>query len=291
VVIGALPTGVVKLPRRQRPALAGVGHVDYDSAMPDLEFNATLVYRQDLNDELSIVRVAYEAGPAPEFIAGQYATLGLPDPADPQGKLIRRPYSIASSPTVREYLEFIIVRVIEGQLTPVLWTVEQGGKLWMDPKIRGTFTLNHAPADKDMLWICTGTGIGPFMAMLRQYRGQGRWRRLIIVHGVRRVEDMGYRQELEAAGRQDPDVLYIPLVSRPAPDSGWEGLVGRVQTVFQGDTYERLTGRALSPEDCCPFLCGNPEMVVSMIALLEQRGFREHTKRNPGNIFVERYWQ
>jgi ferredoxin--NADP+ reductase len=261
--------------------------------MHELEHNATLVHREDLNDELSIVRAAFDTGPAPPFEPGQYATLGLPpaDEAPSAVNLIRRAYSIASPPSVRDYLEFIIVRVPEGELTPILWTVEEGGRLWMDPTIRGTFTLKHAPADADLIMVCTGTGIGPFMSMLRHYGGQSRWRRFVLVHGVRRVIDMGYRQEVQQICRQDATVLYIPIVSQPEPEADWQGLRGRVQAVFEPETYQRLVGGALEPDHCRVFLCGNPKMIADTMELMAERGFNKHTRRSPGNLFVEEYWQ
>jgi ferredoxin--NADP+ reductase len=160
----------------------------------------------------------------------------------------------------------------------------------MDEKIRGHFTLDHAPADKDLVMISTGTGIAPFISMLRAFRGKSRWRRLVIIHGVRRVNELGYRQELEEAIRSDPTVSYIPVVSREPADSDWPGLRGRVQLALADETYQDVVGAVLEPAQCHVFLCGNPEMIKSVQAMLEERGFRVHNKKNPGNIHFERYW-
>ena len=263
-------------------------------------FNATVVERHDLGGELSIVRVRPDSGQVADFKPGQFSTLGLPrDDGDgsankgaPGGrpKLIRRAYSIASSPEQREYLEFYVVRVEGGRLTPKLWTVEQGGRLWMDEKIRGHFTLDDAPAGKDLVMVSTGTGIAPYISMLRTFRGKSRWRRFVMINGVRRVDELGYRQELEETSRSDPTVTYVSVVSREPADSDWLGLRGHVQLALEAETYQKLVGADLDPAQCHVFLCGNPEMIKSVQAMLEGRGFRTHNKKSPGNIHFERYW-
>jgi len=270
--------------------------------MDSADLNATVVYRQDVTDGLAVVRVRPDGGAVPEFEPGQFATLGLPPDPVPESepgpeaagrrrpKMVRRAYSIASPPQVRDYLEFLVILVEGGRLTPKLWTLHEGGRLWMDNKIKGRFTLNGAPADKDLVMVSTGTGLGPFMSMLRAHRGGTRWRRLVMINGVRRVADLGYREELEETARSEDSFFYIPLVSREPPDSLWPGLRGRVQQVLEDGTYGRLVGTRLDPDQCHVFLCGNPDMIRSVQASLESRGFRPHTNNSPGNIHFERYW-
>ena len=266
--------------------------------------NATVVERVDLNDELSVVRVQPDCGLVPDFTPGQFVTLALPrdhsaDPRAPAGalrspssraRLIRRAYSIASSPDTRDSMEFLVVLVRGGKLTPRLWTVEQGGRLWMNDRVEGEFTLKGVPADKELVMISTGTGIAPFMSMLRTYRGQSRWRRFVMINGARRATDLAYRQELERVAREDPGIVYISTVTREPEDSEWRGLRGRVQALLEDEVYQRTVGTPLEPQEAHVFLCGNPVMIKSVQALLEVRGFQPHTRRTPGNIHFERYW-
>jgi len=271
--------------------------------------NATLIDRRDVNEELAIVRVRPDAGQVPPFRPGQYITLGLPrgDSARTEGaqrpnpatiqtaaaretRLVRRAYSIASSAEDRDSMEFYVVLVRAGRLTPRLWTVETGGRLWMDEKARGEFTLEEVPAGRDLIMISTGTGIAPFMSMLRTYRGTGRWRRFVLIHGVRRAGDLGYHNELLAISRDDPSVVYVPLVSREPPTSGWTGLRGRVQDVLNEGAFAHCCGVRLDPSQCHVFLCGNPAMIESVRAMLGERGFRTQTRTAPGNVHFERYW-
>ena len=268
--------------------------------MSDDLLNATLIERHDLNDELSIVKVRPDVCEVSEFKPGQFAMLGFPreDTLTPSGngkgrkpRMIRRAYSIASSAEVRDHVELFVVLVEEGKLTPRLWSVTQGGRLWMDDRIKGEFTMDGVPPGRDLVMVSTGTGIAPFISMLRTYAGQPYWRRLVVINGVRRATDLGYREELEQISRKDPNVIYIPLVSREPADSDWPGLRGRVQTVLDDDAaYERLVGAPLHPQQCHVFLCGNPDMITSAEASLLERGFITHKKNSPGNIHFERYW-
>ncbi|MEW6251862.1 MAG: ferredoxin--NADP reductase [Planctomycetota bacterium] len=205
-------------------------------------------------------------------------------------RLTRRAYSIASSPLERSYMEFFVVRIDEGELTPRLWQIYPGGRLWMDPVAKGEFTLDHAPPGKDLVMISTGTGIAPFMSMLRTCRGQDRWRRFILIHGARYAADLAYRTELEQLVRADPTVCYIPIVTREPEGGEWTGMRGRVQTTLAHDIYCKHVGTPLDPAECHVFLCGNPQMIDDVAALLESRGFTTDARDHPGNIHFERYW-
>lgn len=257
------------------------------SASP-LVLNATLVSRMDFNEELAVFRIKPDGGPVAEFQPGQYTTIGLPDdePDLKRPRLIRRAYSIASSPNDREAMEFYIVRVQDGALTPRLWELKEGDRLWLDNRAKGLFTLDATRPGKDLVMLSTGTGLAPYIAMLRTWRGQPRWRRFIIINGVRQARDLGYREELEAIHRAG-DCVYIPVVSRE-PD--FPGLRGRINVALEDAVYEAQTGGRLLPEECHVFLCGNPDMITGTQAWLESRGFTLHSKRSPGNIHLEKYW-
>ena len=265
--------------------------------------NATITERQDFNEYLALVRVTPDEGDVPDFLPGQFATLGLPRPPNareaellrqhgkqPRVRLIRRAYSIASPPKVRDHLELYVTLVEEGKLTPKLWSLVEGGRVWLSPEIKGEFTLDPAPAGQDLVMVSTGTGLAPFLSMYREYQGAGRWRRFVIINGVRHVRDLGYRTELERIARDDADFRYIPLVSRATPEEQWGGLHGRVQVLLDGDTFEQAAGFPLDPANCHVFMCGNPAMIDAMQPALEQRGFTTHSRSEPGNLHFERYW-
>ena len=250
--------------------------------------NATLAGRLDISEDLCILKIKPDTG-VPAFEPGQFVRLGLYEGTGEAAKLIKRAYSIASSPDDHESLEFYVVKVREGRLTPEVWELPIGGRLWIDAKIQGEFTLHAAPPTSDMLMVATGTGIAPYVSMLRTYAGKQHWRRVVLVHGVRRVVDLGYREELEGFARRHPEIRYIPIVSRD-PDALWSGRRGRVMPVFEPAAYEELSGAQLEAGQTHVFLCGNPEMVQAARAVLEPQGFVMSQRRHPGTIHSERYW-
>jgi ferredoxin--NADP+ reductase len=264
-------------------------------------FNATLTRRQDLTDELAVIRVQPDSGEIPDFEPGQYTTLGLPE-YDEAGhvaltkrgkpKLIRRPYSIASSPNEEGELEFYLIVVEDGALTPKLWHMGEGDRLYMDAKCRGNFTLNGIPENQNLVMISTGTGLAPYVSMLRTYRRTGFWHKAIVIHGTRLAQDLGYRRELEQLAAEDEDIIYIPMCTREPEDSDWDGLRGRVHHALEPEQFKELTGEALDPQTCQLFLCGNPAMIDQVEEEMQTVGFSTyHKKNNPeGNIHLERYW-
>ncbi len=253
------------------------------------QLNATLISRQDLHLGLSIVRIRPDQGPVPPFHPGQYVTIGLPDgPGEGTApKFTRRIYSIASDPAMNDAVELYINLVPGGTLTPRLWSLHEGGRLYLHPVVNGIFTLDDVLPGKDLIMIATGTGISPYLSMLRHFRGKSRWRTFTMIHGVRNVEDLGYRQELEEAAKTDPTIFYLPTVTR----EDWPGLKGRAQDVLFGGEYTKRVGVTLSPEQCHVFLCGNPAMVEAIENALMVRGFHKHKRGTPGNIHEEAYWR
>ena len=180
------------------------------------ELNAVLQRRVEVAPGLMVIRVVPDGWELPEFTPGQFAVLGLPpeaprcELADPDeeehkpGKLIRRAYSIASSSVAREYLELYITMVRSGALTPRLFALETGDRLWLGPKITGRFTLDEVPGDANLVLIATGTGLAPYMSMLRTMLPECGERRIAVLLGARHSWDLGYQAELVTMDRLSP---------------------------------------------------------------------------------------
>jgi len=264
-------------------------------------YNATIVDWCDINEAAAVFRIELDAGQPPAFEPGQYATIGLPrehppvddpdefPPGDPRWKkLYRREFSIASK-VGDSALEFYGVHVPGGTFTSKLWLDKQGGRVWIDEHCKGAFTLERVPAGENLVMLATGSGVSPYISMLRTYRGTGRWNKLVIVHGVRRAADLGYHEELTRAAAEDETVEYVPICSRES-DAAWDGLHGRVTDLLHPERFEKMLGVKFSGEHCHVYLCGNPRMVDDGEALLQARGFVTHTRRQPGSIHFERYW-
>ncbi|HXI03821.1 MAG TPA: ferredoxin--NADP reductase [Candidatus Saccharimonadales bacterium] len=264
-------------------------------------YNATIIQRIEVAPGLIILRVATD-GPLFGFEAGQYTLLGL-YPGEPRvagsedeslvpkpGRLIRRAYSIASTSVVGEYLEFYLTLVYSGSLTPRLFALRIGSRLHVGGRAKGLFTLGRVPGDRHVLLAGTGTGLAPYMSMLRSEVDCTGPRRFVVVHGARYSWDLGYRTELTALSRLCPNVAYLPVVSRPAEDRTWRGRTGYVQSVLFSGDVEQATGLPLSPESFHVFLCGNPDMVDAARAALVSRGFTPDAPPKPGNVHAEEYW-
>jgi len=266
------------------------------------ELNAVVQQRIEVAPGLIVIRVEPDGWQLPEFSPGQFAVLGLPpeaprcegaeDEETPKtDKLIRRAYSIASSSVAREYLEFYITLIRSGGLTPRIFALESGDRLWLGPKITGKFTLDQAPADCNLVLVATGTGLAPYMSMLRTILHDTGKRRIAVLLGARHSWELGYQSELFTMARLSSAFSYLPIISRPAEEPvPWGGTAGYVQDLWRGREIQRAWGFPPTRDDTRVFLCGNPAMIEDMVKLLAEEGFREHSRKDPGEIFVERYW-
>jgi ferredoxin/flavodoxin---NADP+ reductase len=274
-----------------------------ESALVESRLNAVVTRRVDVAPGLMILGVSPNGWDLARFLPGQFAVLGLPvsNPrcalSEPEelrtgaGALIRRSYSIASSDGERSDLEFYITLVRSGTLTPRLFALQVGDRLWLGPKASGLFTLRAVPPDRDLVLVATGTGLAPYMSMLRSDLLNGGPRRIAVIHGARHSWDLGYRAELATLQRLFPRLTYLPVVSRPAEEPvSWGGLTGRVQDVWRAGHLARLWGRPPDPSFTHILLAGNPEMVDHMEALLAVEGYSRHTRQHPGTVHTEKYW-
>ena len=242
------------------------------------QYNATLVRRDDQHDSLGYFWVRFDADPTP-FASGQYMTIGV----FADGKLVQRPYSIASDPARAgdQGYEMYVRLVQGGMFTPLLWQLPLGHRMRMiGPK--GKFMLE--PDDvRTHLFISSGTGNAPFISMMRSSLREGRPRRTVFMNGVSYEPDLGYRELLEGweASGEYP-VQYIPSVSRPGDpaNAGWAGRTGRVEANVESVIDELV----LTPSNTIAYICGNPDMIIAAEATLLARGFPEP------QVKKELYW-
>lgn len=257
--------------------------------------NATVVKRINLTNDLVILHVKPDAG-VPDFIPGQYVALGLPgNAARPQGsppdkeqhapdKIIKRAYSLGSSPNEKDYYEVYFAILPDGALTSRLASLKEGDRLFAAPKIVGHFTACDVPSHCNLTLVATGTGLAPYMAMVRTDETWTPDRKVTIVHGVRYHRDLGYRKELLSMTRDQSRLSYYAVVSREDPQE--KGIRrGYVQHLFEDGTLP------LNPSQDHVFLCGNPAMIEDMEKLLMSKGYVLHSKKHPeGTLHVEKYW-
>jgi ferredoxin/flavodoxin---NADP+ reductase len=271
------------------------------SKMPPL--NAVVIQKETLTPRLMILRVAFADGEEPpDFEAGQYTVLGLPPsaprcalstaeryPPDPD-KMIRRAYSIASSSLQHEFLDFYINLVSDGALTSRLFALNTGDRLWLSSRVVGMFTLADVPREKNIVMVATGTGLAPYMSMLSTHLECGGENRVAVLHGAYHSWDLGYRSELLAIQHICPNFTYTATIDHPEDEPvPWHGCTGWVQDLWRQGVVAENWGFPPTPENTDVFLCGNPNMIEEMVALLGEEGFKEHRSNESGEIHVERY--
>lgn len=241
------------------------------------QYNATLVDRHDQHESLGYFWVRFDGDPTP-FEPGQYMTIGVMV----DGRIVQRPYSVASAPRDAAKGYEMYVRLVEGgQFTPLLWALPVGHRMRMiGPK--GKFTL-EPDDDRIHLFVSSGTGNAPFVAMMRQLMAAGTPRRAVFLNGCSYERDLGYRSLVEGWERSgEYPVTFIPTVSRPADpaNAGWSGRTGRVESIVAPVCAELgLTG-----ENTIAYLCGNPDMILSAESTLLGLGFPE------ASVKKELYW-
>ena len=256
----------------------------------ELGYNATLAEREDLTPALAVFRIRPDValpGEGPWFVPGQYLTIGLNNLERPELGSVRRPMSIASAPERRDLIEFYIRYVdkpeSDNPLTHLLWRAKPGDRMFLRSQAVGKFTVKDTMGEDARLKVCVaaGTGLAPFLSMVRSRVGQDPGVRLedwAIIHGASYSKDLGYRDELEALAR-DHGLRYLPTVSRPREEQGWTGHVGRAEDFFRAD---RLTGledslgldrNTFRPDRVGILICGLQGTIGATVERLLHRGF------------------
>ena len=235
-------------------------------------------------DELYSLQVD---APGVTFTAGQFARVALPAPENAKEPMLGRPYSFVNPPD-RAPHEFYFIVVTGGPLSPRLAALQPGESVWLGPRANGFFSIGEVPA-ADALWcISTGTGIGPFLSMLRTAEPWEKFERVVLVHGVRHARELTYQDAIaEVRSARSGAFTYVPMVSR---ESHAGALAGRIPAAIADGRLEARASLALTAENAHAMLCGNPAMVDDVQKVLGARSMRRHRRREPGHITVETYW-
>jgi ferredoxin--NADP+ reductase len=298
------------------------------------KYNASIIRLIKVHSDLLILRVRPDH-PLQPHKAGQYTALGLgyweprfPGSAEenlqPEDrmKLARRSYSISCSILdeqgqlfVRagaDWLEFYIVLVRESgklappALTPRLFLLQEGDRLFMGEKITGHFTLDPVKPEDSVIFLGTGTGEAPHNYMLWELLSRGHRGRVLSACCVRYRKDLGYVAIHNEIMRRHPNYTYLPLTTREAESKDHKVYI---QDLITSGQLEEHLGQRLDPTRTHVYLCGNPKMIgvpekdratgmrtfpqpPGVIEILEKRGFQTdvHSQKIKGNIHYEEYW-
>ena len=240
----------------------------------------TVVAQRHWAGRLFSLQIEAELAP---FQAGQFAKLALAV----DGEMVGRPYSFVNAPTERPH-EFYYVVLPEHPLTPRLSRLEAGDTIFLTPKASGYLTLAEVPPGEHLWLLASGTALGPFLSILKTEAPWQRFERVVLVHAVRSAEELGYRDQIQALlARYARQFVFVPVVSREHTDFA---LGGRIPKAIANGGLEAKAGVRLAAHSSQLMVCGNPEMVADTVHALQQRGLKQHRRRDPGQISVENYW-
>ena len=221
------------------------------------------------------------------FSNGHFTMIGL----TVNNKPLLRAYSIVS-PNYEEHLEFLSIKVPDGPLTSRLQHIQVGDSIIVGRKPTGTLLIDYLLPGKNLYMLSTGTGMAPFLSVLRDPETYERFDKVILVHGVRQVNELAYHdyltQELpqhELLGEMvSSQFLYYPTVTREPYKH-----TGRITDLMEnGQLFADLGLPTLDPAQDRVMICGSPQMLKDLKSLLEQRGFQEGNTTRPGDFVIER---
>jgi ferredoxin--NADP+ reductase len=225
--------------------------------------------------------------PSLRFSNGHFTMIGL----KVNDKPLLRAYSIASA-NYEEYLEFLSIKVDDGPLTSKLQHVQVGDSIIVGRKPTGTLLIDYTLPGKRLYLFGTGTGLAPFMSIIRDPATYEKFEKVILVHGVRQIDELAYHDLVtdhlpkhELLGETIANQLfYYPTVTREDFRN-----MGRItELVGSGKLTDDLGLPPINAADDRVMLCGSPGMLVDLKHMLEAKGFKEGNTSTPGDFVVER---
>lgn len=237
----------------------------------------------------SLVSIRVTRDPGFRFTPGHYARLGIADSTAPS---VFRPMSIASAPA-DSHLEFFCTLIPDGEFSGRLARLRVGDRVDVARASFGFLTVDSLAPGTDLWLLASGTGLAPFLSMLRAPDVWLDFDRLVVVHSVRRAAELAYADELRRLAQETPAAAargilrYLPVVTRE-PDAST--LSERIPALLADGRLAQAAGATLDPVGSRVMVCGNPAMTRELRALLTERGFRTTRRGNRGQMAFEKYW-
>jgi ferredoxin--NADP+ reductase len=238
-----------------------------------------VVENRRLNDYLTSLIIDVELG---GYEAGQFVRIGLRDGDD----VLARPYSLVNAPE-EQYLEVYFNIVEEGPLSPRLFDLQAGDEVLVSDRPSGFLTVSEVPATRDLWLVATGTGIGPFLAMLKSDAVWQKFEKVILCYSVSYAGELAYRALIDSISeRRGEQFRFVPIVTRESI----EGTLGhRLPTVMQDGSLEAFAGVQINGDYSHVMMCGSSDMITDVSAALVARGMQKHRRRDPGHFTTEKY--
>lgn len=223
------------------------------------------------------------------FVPGHYARIGLPDAAS---DAVWRPFSMVSGAD-DDFLEFLVVLIAGGQFSRRMAALKVGDPVLVEKLSYGFLTVDQLAPGNDLWMLATGTGLGPFMSILRYPAAWRSFDHLVLVHSVRRAEELAYQKDIEAIRDSEAtsgvraDLRYLPVVTREKHPGA---LYARIPQLIINGRLEAAADVPLESGHSRVMVCGNPELGRDMRSLLTVRGFAATRRGVLGQMAFEKYW-
>ncbi len=223
------------------------------------------------------------------FQAGQFARLQI-EALGESGELEKfaNPYSLINTPD-EKYGEVYFNTVPDGKVSNGLAALKTGDSVEIAQPCVGFFVLSQIPKNVKKLWmLSTGTGIGPYLSMLKTDDAWKRFEKIVLVHAVPHANELCYSELIEQFKTDHPDKFqFVPVVSR----EDYQGaLRGRIPALIEDGSLEKSADLIIEKEDSHVMLCGNSGMLKDSKAILKERGMDRHLNHKPGHVSAEQYY-
>ena len=222
------------------------------------------------------------------FASGEFIMIGLPGP---DGRPVMRAYSIAS-PAWEDHLEFFSVKVAHGALTSRLQHLEVGDLVLLGRKPTGTLVVDALEPGERLIMVGTGTGLAPFLSVLRDPETHERFEHIVVSHTVRQKEELAYREFLEDEIRTDEifgELLRDRFTYYPTVTRGEFHRQGRITDRIRDGLFRQDLNLTIEARQTSRFMiCGSIAFNKEMVEILTDWGLTEGTQSNPGQFVVER---
>lgn len=220
--------------------------------------------------------------PLGTYEAGQFVRIGLEDGDD----ILARPYSLVSTPQ-ENFLEVYFNIVEEGPLSPRLFALKAGDSVMVSDRPSGFLTVTEVPQCNHLWMVATGTGIGPFLSILKSDAVWPKFNKVLLCYSASYVEELAYQELIEQViAEHREQFCYVPIVTREPYE---KGLGKRIPTLMQDGSLEQYTGIDINAENSHVMMCGSSNMIVDVSAELVNREMKKHRRRDPGHFTTEKY--
>lgn len=226
--------------------------------------------------------------PGFRFENGQFTMMGL---SGDNGRPLVRAYSMVST-NYDDELEFLSIKVPDGPLTSRLQHIAPGDRILVSKKPTGTLLIDNLEPGRNLYLFSTGTGLAPFMSIIRDPETYTRFEKIVLVHGCRHIAELAYGERIQRDLPEDEfigelvseQLIYYPTVTREPFENR-----GRItDIVASGRLFSDISLPVMEPAHDRAMLCGSPQMLTAMTDMLEHQGFEEGSSGEPGQYVIEK---